>query len=109
MDTLIDPLRDAAFVRGLLDVIVVAIVAGVVGTFIVVRGIGFLGDALAHSIFPGVVIAFLIEANLLVGALIAAVNHDGQATAEELELLRISCSLIHVPMPIMAGHAIVRV
>jgi manganese/iron transport system permease protein len=60
----------------MIDVVMVAIVAGVVGTFIVLRGSGFLGDALAHSIFPGVVIAFLIGANLLVGALIA-----GLATA----------------------------
>jgi manganese/iron transport system permease protein len=82
MDTLIDPLRDEAFVRGLIDVVVVAIIAGVVGTFIVVRGIGFLGDALAHSIFPGVVIAFLIEANLLVGALVA-----GLVTAALMGLL----------------------
>ena len=42
----------------------------------------------------------------LVAALIAAVNHDGQAKAEELELLRICCSLIHVPLPILAGHAV---
>jgi manganese/iron transport system permease protein len=82
MDTLIDPLRDGAFVRGLIDVLVVAVIAGVVGTFIVVRGIGFVGDALAHSIFPGVVIAFLIEANLLAGALIA-----GLVTAALMGLL----------------------
>jgi manganese/iron transport system permease protein len=82
MDTIIDPLRDEAFVRGLVDVLVVAVIAGIVGTFIVVRGIGFLGDALAHSIFPGVVIAFLLEANLLIGALVA-----GLATAALMALL----------------------
>lgn len=71
MDTVIDPLRDAAFIRALIDVLIVATIAGVVGTFIVVRGIGFLGDALAHSIFPGIVIAFLLDASLLIGALIA--------------------------------------
>jgi len=60
-------------VRGLVDVLVVAVVAGVVGTFIVVRGVGFLGDALAHSIFPGVVIAFMLDANLLAGALVAGI------------------------------------
>jgi len=69
---LADPLSDAAFVRALIDVVVVAVVAGVVGTFIVLRGTGFLGDALAHAIFPGVVTAFLIDANLLLGALVAA-------------------------------------
>ena len=76
MNIITDPLSDAAFLRGLIDVTAVAIIAGVVGTFIVLRGIGFLGDALAHAIFPGVVIAFLAGGNLMVGALIA-----GLATA----------------------------
>jgi manganese/iron transport system permease protein len=58
-------------VRALIDVVMVAIVAGTIGTFIVLRGIGFLGDALAHSIFPGVVVAFIAGANLLTGALVA--------------------------------------
>jgi manganese/iron transport system permease protein len=71
VDILIDPLRDEAFVRALIDVVVVAAVAGVVGTFIVLRGASFLGDALAHAIFPGVVIAFLLDVNLLAGALVA--------------------------------------
>lgn len=73
MDTIFspafDPLSDAVFVRALIDVVVVALVTGAVGTFIVLRGTGFLGDALAHAIFPGVVVAFLLDANLLIGAL----------------------------------------
>lgn len=82
MGTLTDPLSDPRFVRALIDVVAVAVVAGVVGTFIVLRGIGFLGDALAHSIFPGVVVAFLLGANLLVGALVA-----GMAAAALMGLL----------------------
>lgn len=71
MHTALEPLRDPAFGRALVDTVAVAIVAGAIGTFIVLRGIGFLGDALAHAIFPGVVTAFLLGGNLLVGALIA--------------------------------------
>jgi manganese/iron transport system permease protein len=71
--TLTDPLSDGAFVRALIDVTGVALIAGVVGTLIVVRGLGFLGDALAHAIFPGVVIAFIAGGSLLLGALLAAV------------------------------------
>jgi manganese/iron transport system permease protein len=73
IDGIIDPLRDEGFVRALLDVLAVSMVAGVVGTFIVLRGTAFLGDALAHAVFPGIVIAFLIGSNLLVGALIAGI------------------------------------
>ena len=82
MTIITEPFTDAAFLRGLIDVIAVAIIAGVVGTFIVLRGIGFVGDALAHAIFPGVVTAFLIGGNLLVGALVA-----GLATAAIMGLL----------------------
>ncbi len=74
MNIITDPLSDPAFLRGLIDVTAVAIIAGVVGTFIVLRGLGFLGDALAHAIFPGVVTAFLIGGNLLVGALVAGLT-----------------------------------
>ena len=82
MNIITDPLGDPAFLRALADVIAVAVVAGVIGTFIVLRGIGFLGDALAHAFFPGVVTAFLIGANLLLGALVA-----GLATAAIMGLL----------------------
>jgi manganese/iron transport system permease protein len=71
MGLITDPLADPEFMRGLTDVTVVAIISGVVGAFIVLRGIGFLGDALAHSIFPGVVIAFLVGGNLMLGALVS--------------------------------------
>ncbi|MDP9236495.1 MAG: metal ABC transporter permease [Chloroflexota bacterium] len=74
MNIIVDPWRDPAFVRAAFDVIAVATIAGAIGTLIVLRGIGFLGDALAHSIFPGVVTAFLIGANLLVGALVAGLS-----------------------------------
>lgn len=70
-EAVVEPLTDPAFIRALIDVVVVAMIAGVIGTFIVLRGVGFLGDAIAHAIFPGVVTAFLIGANLLAGALVA--------------------------------------
>ena len=76
-DPLLDPLSDAAFSRALIDVLVVAVVAGVVGSFIVLRGTGFLGDALAHAIFPGIVIAFLMDISLLAGALVAGLATAG--------------------------------
>lgn len=68
-----DPLSDEDFRRAMIDVLAVAAVAGVVGTFIVLRGTAFLGDALAHAVFPGIVIASLLGSNMLVGALISGV------------------------------------
>jgi manganese/iron transport system permease protein len=60
-------------VRGLLASVMVGILCAVMGTYVVLRGMAFLGDAMAHAILPGVAIAFLLHGSLLVGAAIAAV------------------------------------
>lgn len=60
-------------VRGLLASMMVGILCAVMGTYVVLRGMAFLGDAMAHAILPGVAIAFLLHGNLLIGAVIAAV------------------------------------
>jgi manganese/iron transport system permease protein len=56
-----------------LAIIVVGIVCGVIGCFVVLRGMAFLGDAFAHAVFPGVVIAFLVGGSIFMGALAAAI------------------------------------
>jgi manganese/iron transport system permease protein len=53
------PLRYAFMVRGLLAAIMVGIVCATVGTYMVLRGMAFLGDALAHAILPGVALGYL--------------------------------------------------
>jgi len=72
LDTYLEPLSLQIMQRGLLASLIVAIVCGVIGTFVVVRGLAFLGDALGHAVFPGVVIAYLLGTNLLLGGLAAA-------------------------------------
>ncbi|MDQ3657476.1 MAG: metal ABC transporter permease [Chloroflexota bacterium] len=56
-----------------LAIMLVGLICGVTGVFVILRGLAFLGDALAHAIFPGVVVAFILGGDFLVGALIAAV------------------------------------
>lgn len=68
----LQPLSYAFMQRGLLAGTMVGILCAVMGTFVVLRGMAFLGDALAHAIMPGVAIAYLLGGNLLVGALVAA-------------------------------------
>jgi ABC-type Mn2+/Zn2+ transport system permease subunit len=70
---LIDPLAFPYVVRGLLSAILIGVVAPVLGCYVVLRGMAFFGDALAHIVLPGVVIAFLLGWPLLVGALIVGV------------------------------------
>ena len=58
--------------RALIASLIVGVVCSVLGCFVVLRAMAFLGDALAHAILPGVAIAYLLGANLLAGALVAA-------------------------------------
>lgn len=73
MELLVQPLSYAFMQRGLAAAVIVGILCAVMGTYVVLRGMAFLGDALAHAILPGVAVAYLVGANLLVGALIAAI------------------------------------
>lgn len=54
--------------------------AAVVGTWVVLRGLAFLGDALAHGVIPGLALAILWGFNPIVGAFVAAVAMSGAVT-----------------------------
>ena len=70
---LTDPFTLEFMQRALIASLIVGVLCSVIGTFVVLRAMAFLGDALAHAILPGVAIAYLLGANLLLGALVAAV------------------------------------
>ena len=73
IDWLVQPLAYGFMQRGLLAALMVGILCAVIGCYVVLRSMAFMGDALAHAILPGVAIAYLLNGNLLVGALVAAV------------------------------------
>jgi ABC-type Mn2+/Zn2+ transport system permease subunit len=70
---LLDPLGYQFMVRGLAAAVIVGFVCPILGTYVVLRGMAFLGDALAHIMLPGVVIAFLLGMPLSLGALVVGV------------------------------------
>jgi ABC-type Mn2+/Zn2+ transport system permease subunit len=70
MNVFLDPLQYSFITRALVAAIIVGIICSILGTYIVLRGMAFFGDALAHTILPGVVIAFLLGWPLAIGALI---------------------------------------
>ena len=74
LDPVIDPLTFPFFVRALIASTVVGLVCAVVGSYMVLRGLAFMGDALSHSAFPGVVAAYLLQGPFYLGAAIAAVG-----------------------------------
>lgn len=73
MHLLTDPLQFGFFVRALAAVVLVSVLCALVGAWVVLRGLSYIGDAMSHAVFPGIVGAFLAGGNLLVGALAAAV------------------------------------
>jgi len=60
LNWLLEPLNYAFMLRGLLASLMVGVVCAVVGTYVVLRGMAFFGDALAHAILPGVAVGYLL-------------------------------------------------
>src|SRR5512141_2113391 len=73
IDWLTKPLTYEFMQRGLVASTLVGVLCAIVGCYVVLRGMAFLGDALAHAILPGVAIAYLLDGNLMLGALVAAI------------------------------------
>ncbi|UEX89844.1 metal ABC transporter permease [Staphylococcus ratti] len=59
--------------RALLTAILVGAVCGVVGCFILLRGLSLMGDAMSHAVLPGVAISFLLNIPMFIGALVTGV------------------------------------
>ena len=74
MDLLLEPLGTMIFIRALVASALVGVVCAVVGTYVVLRGIAFIGDAIAHAGFPGVVAAYMLGIPFYIGAAVAAVS-----------------------------------
>jgi len=69
----IAPFADNQFMRdALLAGILTVITTSLVGTWVVLRGMSFLGDALAHGVLPGIAVAFIIGVDTSIGAFVAA-------------------------------------
>jgi len=73
VDWLIAPFELAFQQRALIGGSVAAVALALVGTWVVIRGMSFLGDALVHGVVPGIAVAILFGFNVLIGAAAAAV------------------------------------
>jgi ABC-type Mn2+/Zn2+ transport system permease subunit len=69
-----DPMAYGFMQRGLVAAVIVGIVCAVMGAFVVLKGIAFIGDAVSHASFPGVVIAFMLGVPIYLGGAVAAVG-----------------------------------
>ncbi|MBV7411299.1 anchored repeat-type ABC transporter permease subunit [Dermabacteraceae bacterium TAE3-ERU27] len=59
--------------KALIVSVLAAVVCGVVGSHVVLRGMTFIGDAVAHSVFPGIALAFVLQGSLVLGGIVAGV------------------------------------
>jgi manganese/iron transport system permease protein len=74
VNPILEPLRYEFFIRALIASTLVGIICAVVGTYVVLKGISFIGDGISHAAFPGVVAAFILQVPFYLGAAIAAVT-----------------------------------
>jgi ABC-type Mn2+/Zn2+ transport system permease subunit len=74
----IEPFTSNDFMRNALWAGLLAVLAtSTVGTWVVLRGMSFLGDALAHGVLPGIAVAFIVGVDTSIGALVAALAMVG--------------------------------
>ncbi|NDH28477.1 MAG: metal ABC transporter permease [bacterium] len=74
IDFLLAPLEYEFFVRALVASALVGVACAVVGAFVVLKGMSFVGDAVSHSAFPGVVLAYLLGLPIILGGAVAAIG-----------------------------------
>ena len=68
-EAFVEPLEFAFMQRAFIAAALAGVVCAVVGTFVVLKGLGFMGDAIAHSSLTGMAAAFALGGNVLWGAL----------------------------------------
>lgn len=71
---LLDPFSYGFMQRGLVATLLIGVVCAVMGTFVVLKGLAFIGDAVSHAAFPGLVIAYILGLPLYLGGAVAAVG-----------------------------------
>ena len=72
-EALVDPFQYSFMVRALIVSVLVGIMCPLLGVYVVTRGLGFMGDALAHSVLPGMVGAFILGVSPFFGAIPMAI------------------------------------
>ena len=73
LEILLEPLQYSFMQRSLAIAILVGLICAVVGSYLMVQRLALLGDAISHSVLPGLAVAFLLDANIFAGAFLAGV------------------------------------
>lgn len=73
MEWFIEPMSQPFMQRVLLAGVLAVFTTSLIGTWVVLRGLTFMGDALAHGVIPGIAVAFALGASLTLGAIASAI------------------------------------
>jgi manganese/iron transport system permease protein len=73
IDFLLSPLAYDFFIRALLASTLVGVACAVIGSFVVLKGMSFIGDAVSHAAFPGIVIAYMLGLPIILGGAVASI------------------------------------
>ena len=73
IDFLLSPLAYDFFVRALVASALVGVACAVIGSFVVLKGMSFIGDAVSHAAFPGIVIAYMLGLPIILGGAVASI------------------------------------
>ena len=71
MHNFIEGLMEFHFLQNaLVSAVVIGAVAGILGSFIILRGMSLMGDAISHAVLPGVALSYILGINFFIGALV---------------------------------------
>lgn len=110
----IDPFISNGFMRNALVAgLLTVLTTSVIGTWVVLRGVTFLGDALAHGVLPGVAVAFVIGMDPTLGAFVAAIAMVGginllrehSSLPEDASIGVLFVGFLALAVVIMSGHS----
>src|SRR5260221_12211308 len=73
LDLLIKPFEYSFMQKALVEILLVSLITGIIGTFLVLKNLAFISEALSHAVFPGIVLSFMLQINLIIGALVAGI------------------------------------
>ncbi|OKH27633.1 metal ABC transporter permease [Chroogloeocystis siderophila] len=73
LEAIIEPLQYSFMQRSLVIAVLVGVICAIVGSYLMVQRLALLGDAISHSVLPGLAIAFIVGADIFIGAFIAGV------------------------------------
>lgn len=73
LETILEPLQYSFMQRSLIVAVTVGVICAVVGSYLMVQRLALLGDAISHSVLPGLAIAYLVGANIFIGAFVAGI------------------------------------